>query len=41
MTGIAQAMLGWVTAYQGGESRDGSRYLRELSRDVADLCSFK
>ncbi len=41
LTGVAQGMLGWVTAYQGGESCGGRRYLRELSRDVADLCSFR
>ncbi len=41
LTGIAQGMFGWVTAYQGGESGGGRSYLRELSVDIADLCSFR
>jgi hypothetical protein len=39
LTGIGQ--LGWVRAYQDGESCDGQRYLRQLSPDITDLCSFK
>jgi len=41
LTGVAQGMFGWVTAYQGGEHCGGQRYLRGLSQDVADLCSFR
>ena len=40
LTGVGQGMFGWITAYQGGEKRDGKRFLEDLNEDANDLFSF-